>query len=197
MYGINGEALQLHARICIRYYKSRVWVWTCNEIKNHCHHSINLYQKKKSLICFRMFFWDVRFILKCFFSAAVSLQFLPVSAEVPPTTPKRLATVDLKPLWHVTLDSTDPPNSQFFSVSPPTISICPLFGLSLLFLFFVLLCYKPLSFHMLFIVPFHSPLLHTFSHSISLLSLFSPLLSTLCSHICIRRYQGSDLPSSS
>ena len=41
-FGVNGEALQLHAvykkrysqaRICIRYYKSHCCVWTCNEIE--------------------------------------------------------------------------------------------------------------------------------------------------------------------
>ena len=46
---------------------------------------------KMDMVLFR----DVGFILKCFFSVAVSLQFLPVSTEVSPTTPKRLATVDL------------------------------------------------------------------------------------------------------
>ena len=102
-----------------------------------------------------------------------------------------------------------------FSVfGPPTISICPLFAVSFFtswlpstlpffpFLISVLLYHSFASnLHptiYFFTLPFHSPLLRTFSHFLSLLPFFSLPYSALCIHtFAFRRYQGSDLPSSS
>ena len=63
MYGVNGEALQLHTvnKKPIFYYKScenpyQILQVMCNKIeglydKIIYHHSTNLYQKKISLVC--------------------------------------------------------------------------------------------------------------------------------------------------
>ena len=198
--GVNGEAFQLHARICIRYYKSRLRVWTGNETKNHCHHSINLYRKKKSLICFRMWdlFWSI-FSLQLFL-----FNFYPFLQRYlqPHQKGWQLLTFNLCGMWPLTvltlltfhLSVFVLPLSPFvlclvFPCSPfSPLSFPPPFPFPYPFLFchvFPLLqtsiCFFPLLSH--FTPPCYVP---SPAHSHFLLSLFSPLLCPPHSHICFQ-----------